>query len=317
MNMSEPHGSVGYREDGCNYMTEEEVIAFSKMAAPQAFDSSRIKNKILNVSYGLLPEHLADVYKPETGAGPFPVIFYVHGGGWTLGSKTECFLDGIIGAIDRGYAVVSLDYRLAPKVSFPEFLFDVKTAVRWGRAKAGEYNFDPDRFAMIGDSAGGHLTLMAGFTTGRPEYSNEKYGCEGYSDELQVICDMYGPSILGNPSVQYFLDSGVKRVRRDAANQSDDYEAAFGTSNPNLLTLISPISHVHRNIPPTLIMHGVQDGVVPYQHSTLLFERIKAVCGEGRAELLLYDDRNHADFGFNTQENCDTVLRFFDKWLIS
>ncbi|MDR1206745.1 MAG: alpha/beta hydrolase [Peptococcaceae bacterium] len=313
--MSESAGGAAFKEDGCNYMTKEERLAFFKMITPREFDSSRIRNKVLNVSYGLLPEHLADIYMPETGAGPFPVIFYVHGGGWTQGSKTEGFLDGIIGAVDSGYAVVSVDYRLAPKVSFPEFLFDIKTAVRWARAKAGEYGFDPDRFAMTGDSAGGHLTLMAGFTAGRPEYSDAKYGFAGYSDELQAICDMYGPSVLAGPTARFYLDSGVKRVARDAANRPDDYEVAFGTANPNLLTLISPIRHVHKDIPPTLIMHGVQDGVVPYQHSTLLFEKIKEVCGEGKAELVLYEDRNHADFAFNTKENCDTVLKFFDKYL--
>ncbi|MDR0469541.1 MAG: alpha/beta hydrolase [Peptococcaceae bacterium] len=300
-------------DDGCYYMTEEEAKAFSKMAKPPHFDPAVVKNHKVDVPYGALPEQLLDIYLPESGEGPFPVVFYVHGGGWRIGSKTDSFMGGIIGLIDYGYAVLSVDYRLAPKTIFPEFLFDVKTAVRWARAHAAEYKFDPNRFAMIGDSAGGHLALMIAFTTGRPEYADESYGWPGVSDEVQAICDMYGVSLLTD-STRFFRESGVPRVRREKPGESH-WGTLFGTDHEDLLRLISPISLVHKNIPPVLILQGMKDGAVAYQQSTLLADKISEVCGKDRVKLILYEDRNHADFGFNTKENSDEIAAFFDSHL--
>jgi acetyl esterase/lipase len=313
--MFESNGDDVRSKDGCNYMNEDEIAELFEKLKPAPFDDSKIKNKILNVKYGPLPEHLIDVYKPDVCDGPLPLIFYIHGGGWSEGSKSFGFLDGVIGAVGRGYIVASVDYRLAPKTSFPEFLFDVKTSVRWARANAKEFGFDPDRFAAVGDSAGGHLALMAGFTAGRPEYAGLKYGWEQYSDEIQAIGDIYGPAVLADPFDQFFRESGVKRLRRNEPGEPNFYETAFGTTNQSLLELISPVSLVHKNIPPTLILHGLQDGVVPYQHSTILYEKIKEVCGEDRADLILYKGRNHGDQGFCTDENSETIVKFFNKHL--
>ncbi len=301
-------------EDGYAYLSEEEYEAFRKMVAPHVFDVSSVKNSFLDVQYGTLPEQKLDVFLPDRPDGPVPVIFDIHGGGWAFGTKREGFLDGIINAIHQGYAVVAVDYRLAPAVRFPENLFDVKTAVRWARANAEKYGFDPDRFAMLGDSAGGHLTLMAGFTAGHPEYAGEQYGWAGVRDDLQVICDMFGPTVLDSSSDAFFRESGVKCVR-GGSSLGNVMAKCFG-SDDNLLRLISPISYVSRNIPPTLILQGKQDSVVAYQHSTLLQQRIEEVCGPGRSELILYEDRNHEDYAFyENDELCRTALAFFDRYL--
>ena len=302
-------------EEGVLYMTQEEARTVFSGLGPTAFDPTSVKNHTLDVQYGALEEQILDIYLPESGKGPFPVMFYVHGGGWTMGSKTLAFLSGVIGLIDHGYAVISVDYRLAPQTTFPEFLFDVKTAVRWARANADLYGFDPDRFSMAGDSAGGHITLMMGFTADRPEYAGYVYGWPDASDGLQAICDMYGPSILDEPLEQFYKESGIPRLSRQVPGKPSAFETAFGTSNANLLRLISPISLVHKDIPPVLILHGVKDGVVPYQHSTLLDMRIKEVCDENRSELILYENRNHADSGFNTKENSETLAKFFNRYL--
>jgi len=314
--MAKQEKETGVIDDGCNYMTEEEAAKFGKMAGPVKFDSSKVKNHKLDVQYGTLPEQLLDVYLPESGTKPYPVLIYVHGGGWTMGTKTEGFVDGVIGLIDHGYAVISVDYRLASRtVHFPQFIFDVKTAVRWARAHAEEYGFDPDRFAMAGDSAGGHITLMLGYTAGHPEYAGEEYGWPGVSDKLQAICSMYGPSTLAEPTTRFFRESGVKRIRREDPNARTHYDFVFGTDNIDLLKLTSPLSFVTKDIPPTLLLHGVQDGVVPYQQSTILADRIREVCGEDRVEIILYEDRNHADYPFNTKENSDTIAAFLNKVL--
>ena len=300
-----------------NYVTAED---FARMATPVDFDTDRVKNKVLDIQYGTLPEQKLDLYLPDDAKAPFPVIFYVHGGGWYLGTKRLGALDCIIDAVKFGYAVISVDYRLAPTVCYPEFIYDVKTAVRWARANAEKYGFDPDRFGMIGDSAGGHITLTMGFTGDWVEYEGEEYGWAGQSSKLQAICDMYGPSILYADEDAWYRESKVRRMASAPPPEGGEqppsmFEQAFGTGNKTLLRVISPYHMVHKNIPPTMIQQGMADAVVPYQHSTLLAERITEICGADRVLLRTYPERNHSDKDFMTSENCMEVLEFFDKYL--
>ena len=292
--------------------TEEQLAIFKRMVTPSNFDPGYIKRKFLDVQYGTLPQQKLDVYLPDEGNGPFPLIIYVHGGGWSMGTKTEGALPCIIDALKSGYAIITVDYRLAPGVRFPEFLFDVKTAVRWARANAQEYGFDPNRFGMIGDSAGGHLTLMVGFTAGHPEYEGEQYGWAGVSSAVQAIVDMYGPSILAADNAEFLRESGVPSLSFGGGGSS--IYSAF-TEDKQMLELISPISYVHKNVPPTMIQQGERDPIVPMQHSTLLAEKIEQVCGKDRVDLRLYPERTHSDGAFMTAENCAEVLVFFDRYL--
>lgn len=293
-------------------MSAEQAAIFRRMVLPSVFDPGFIKRKYLDVQYGTLSEQKLDVYLPDEGDGPFPLIIYVHGGGWTMGSKVEGSLPCIIDALKSGYAVISVDYRLAPAVKFPEFLYDVKTAVRWARANAAEYRFDPDHFGMIGDSAGGHLTLMVGFTAGHPEYEGEQYGWPGVSSAVQAIVDMYGPSILTADKDAFLKESGVPAMSFGGGGSI--FDSAF-TPDRDMLQLISPITYVHRAIPPTMIQQGMKDPIVPMQHSTLLAEKIEKMCGKDRVDLRLYPERTHSDGAFMTPENCAEVLPFFDRYL--
>ncbi len=311
--MNETENKYSVPNDGCNYYTPEEYASFGDLFAPNDFDSSYIKRKALNIPYGILPEQKLDVYYPDEGEGPWPVIIYVHGGGWMQGTKTLGALDCIIGALNFGYAVISVDYRLAPQVTFPEFIFDVKTAVRWARAHAGEYAFDPEHFGMIGDSAGGHITLMVGFTANRPEYEGEQYGWAGCSSAVQAICDMYGPTDLSVDQAVWYRESGVKRF--PFLSDDNAYAPMFGTAHKGFLKLTSPISLVSESIPPTMIQQGYIDGIVAYQNSELLAKKITEVCGADRVNYKLYKERNHSDKAFLTKENNIEVLEFFNKYL--
>ncbi len=298
-------------------LTAEQRAAFESITIPSEFDPSRIKNKFLNIQYGALPQQLLDVYLPASGSGPFPLIVYVHGGGWSMGSRSFGALDFVIRFLDFGYAVMTVDYRLAPGAIFPEFLFDVKTAVRWARANAARYGFDPARFGMIGDSAGGHLALMMAFTAGHPEYEGGHYGWEGCSSALQAVISMYGPSDLAADNRAFLVENGLlpASAREDsAAEGSPSYGAAF-TRDKNMLKLISPISYVHKDIPPLMLQHGARDVAVPLQHSTLLAEKIERTCGPGRVSLVVHENLGHSEKGFCSADNFLTMLDFFSKHL--
>ena len=289
-----------------------------RMSPPIEFDTSRVKNKHLNVQYGTLPEQLLDIYLPDDADQPVPAVFYIHGGGWVMGTRRLGGLECIIGALKHGCAVISVEYRLAPGVCFPEFIFDVKTAVRWARAHAADYNLDPARFGIIGDSAGGHISLMMGFTADHPEYEGEQYGWAGYSSAVQAVVDMYGPADLAADEDSWYRESGVRRIESVPYGEARDkslLEVAFGTDNRELLRFFSPISYVKEGIPPLLILQGHDDCVVPFQHSVLLAEKIRRICGPDAVELEIYPDCNHCDWEFYNEKTAARIQAFFDRHL--
>ncbi len=299
-----------------NYvLTEEQISTFNSMTIPTNFDSSKIKNRFVNINYGPLPEQLLDLYLPDNGSGPYPLIIYVHGGGWSMGTRHFGALDFVSSFLDFGYAVMTVDYRLAPGAVFPEFLFDIKTAVRWARANSAKYSLDAKRFGMIGDSAGGHLALMMAFTSGHPEYEGGQYGCEEYSSDIQAVVDMYGPSDLSADIKALLAESGLPAPPlSDNPEKPSSYDIAF-TRDKNMLKLISPINYVHKNIPPVMLQQGAKDVVVPLQQSTLLAEKITRICGPDRVQLCVHENLGHSEKGFCSPDNFLTILKFFDKHL--
>ena len=103
-----------------------------------------------------------DAHIPE-GKGPFPAIILVHGGGWTAGHKTVNFVQALFPVLDQtGMAWFTIDYRLAPKHPYPAARVDVESAVQWVKANAKQYKVDPNKIALMGESAGGHLVNLVG-----------------------------------------------------------------------------------------------------------------------------------------------------------
>jgi hypothetical protein len=114
-------------------------------------DVAGIRRKYLDIPYAAQsPNQILDIYLPPDGGGPFPTVVFVHGGAFILGRKRDDQLLQVIGGIGRGYAVVSVEYRLADEAKYPAAVFDVKAALRFLRANAATYLHDGDRFALCG-----------------------------------------------------------------------------------------------------------------------------------------------------------------------
>ena len=118
-----------------------------------------------------------DLYTPPRGETPYPLVVVIHGGGWTVGDKRgELPSAAIPGFLDLGYAVASVNYRLAGEAVFPAQLLDVKAAIRYLRADAPVFHLDPDRFAVVGESAGAHLAALLGTTQAFAEFDDPALG---------------------------------------------------------------------------------------------------------------------------------------------
>jgi acetyl esterase/lipase len=224
---------------------------------------------------------LADLYLPaaETLA---PVIVWLHGGGWRFGDRrlapdlTRYFTSS-------GFAMVSIDYRLSGEAVFPAPVEDVKTAVRWVRANAARYGFDPRRIGLWGSSAGGHLAMLAALSEATAFEPADKLYAE-HSSEVQAVVNGYGPvdflrldahrALLGPPV------NGAVCGDPLTADAADSFESRLmGAPVQTCLERVrgaNPITYVRRSAPPALILHGAEDRAVPHQQSTLLYEAMAA-----------------------------------------
>jgi len=293
-------------------MSPDEAAKMFARHEELVLDDSGIDRKYLDIHYGGDPLQTLDIYLPNEGDGPFPTVIFIHGGAWMMGDKHSPELIPFIEGVKRGYAVISVNYRLTPQIRYPDNLFDVKAAIRWVAENAETYLIDTSRTALAGVSAGAHLAMMAAFTQGQAAFEEST---PGESCRILAIVDQVGPTDLGKMQSHYD-ESGYPRLQPPNPNVLNPYEIIIGVKTdaiPNLLRFINPIDNVHPNIPPVFIRHGKPDPVVPYQQSFELRDRIISVAGPDMAELDFLEDASHVGPEFSSKEGVDKIFGFLDK----
>jgi len=235
------------------------------------------------------------------GAGPFPAVVCIHGGGFRAG-KRESYDPLTVKLAQRGYVAVTVSYRLAPKHQFPAAIHDVKAAVRWVRDNAAKLKIDPDRIGVTGGSAGGHLAQFLGVTGDVKEFEGDG-GNPGVSSKVKCVVNVYGPSD--------FTKSYGKSV--DAAEVlplflGGDLETARAAHVRS-----SPINWVTPNAAPTLCIHGTEDKYVAHEQAVWMIDRLKA-CGV-EAELLTLQGAGHGFRGADAERAEKALFAFFDRHL--
>lgn len=219
------------------------------------------------------PGLLIDVTGPAQSPDRLPVIVWLHGGGWRMQDRTAR-PDLLRHFAVHGYVMASIDYRLAPGTRHPGQLHDVRAAVRWLRTHADRFGADPGRIGLWGSSAGGHLAALAGLHSGVDRLPGE--GPAPVSSAVQAVVDGYGP---------------VNLSRARAGSPEADLLGGTAAERPLLARDASPVAHVGPDAPPFLILHGLQDTMVPAAHSIALYE---ALAGNGDdAALYLIDGFGH------------------------
>jgi acetyl esterase/lipase len=279
-------------------------------------DVGAIHRKYLDIPYASQsPSQKLDIYLPPEGGGPFPTLIFVHGGAFILGDKRDAQLLQAIDGINRGYAVVSVEHRLAGEVKYPAGLFDVKSAIRYLRASAPVYKLDADRFALYGDSAGGHYAVMAAATQGNPAFEDFSAGNTGYSSAVQVVASRFG---VYDFAIQ--REKGSKNPPEADPNFEAIDIAMFGAPSRDiggLMHFTNVLNFITPDFPPCFLQHGSDDKTVNVENSYRLNERIKAVCGADRVEMVIFEGYDHGgiDLKWNAPENDDMVFAFLDKHL--
>ena len=199
-----------------------------------------------------------DVYVSNSTT-PAPTLIYFHGGGWISGNKQLSML-GTMPYLALGWTVVNVEYRQAPQALAPAAVEDCRCAVRYVLARAKEYNIDPARIVLSGQSAGGHLALITGML---PVSAGLDRQCAGTSEiQVAAIVNWYGITDV----VDELDGPNVK-----------DYAVRWLGSQPDreaIAKKVSPITWVRKGLPPIITIHGDADNVVPYQHAVRLKEAL-------------------------------------------
>jgi len=292
-------------------MPPEEIEKMFARLGELTLDVSGIRRKFLDCSYGDDPRQAMDIYLPNEGDGPFPVVFFAHGGSWTGGIKNDVQVVPFMGGVERGYAVVSLGYRLIPNIRYPENLIDIKAALRWVAQNGENYLLDPERTALCGASAGAHLIMMAAFTQGQAAFGDEP----GPTCRVLAVVEQFGPADFRRFH-DHYRESGFPCAYMQGAHSSLDLLLGVEAERvPNLVRFCNPIDSVRPGIPPVLLQQGRRDPIIPYQQAVELYEKINSVAGEGMAELDLSEDFLHADPGYAAPESVGRIFGFIDKHL--
>ncbi len=246
-----------------------------------------------------------DLYFPRNTPKPYPVIMFVHGGGWSGGSKTNNRADFM--AL-HGYAVVSIDYRLSGQAKFPAQLYDCKGAVRWLRANAAKYDLDPNRIGVFGSSAGGHLVALLGTTLGVDSLEGAVGGNLQFSSAVHAVCDWYGPA-------NFLTICDYPSAINHCADDSPEARLIGGPIRANLAKAVaaSPITYVNGDEPRFLIMHGTLDMSVPFQQSVELDSALRQAGVEVVFKPIV--GGGHGDAAFETDSTELAVVEFFDRYL--
>jgi len=203
-----------------------------------------------------------DLYSPKHREKPAAAVIFIHGGAWKSGHR-EVYHYYCTKFAERGYIAATISYRLSNVAPFPAAVEDAKCAVRWLRANAEKRGVDPDRIAVAGGSAGGHLSMMIGYTSDEPTLE----GAGGHGDvssRVQAVVNLYGPTDLTT----------------DVAKSSGAVSSFLGgkkfDEDPQAYAAASPVTYVTNDDPPTLILHGSIDSVVPIDQAELLAAKLKA-----------------------------------------
>ncbi|MGK7940795.1 MAG: alpha/beta hydrolase fold domain-containing protein [Crocosphaera sp.] len=220
-----------------------------------------------------------DVYTPRKSDKPVPTLIYFHGGGWIGGTKDGTILQ-ILPYIEKGWSVVTVQYRLRRVSPAPAAVEDCLCALRWVIRNAEKYNFNVDKIVVSGDSAGGHLALTTGML---PASAGLDRQCPG-KEKLKVaaIVNWYGITDVAD--------------LLEGENQKSYAVQWVGSRTDRLQVAqrVSPINYVREDLPPIITIHGDADTIVPYSHSFKLHQALEKV--EVPNELITISGGGHGNF---------------------
>lgn len=242
-----------------------------------------------------------DIIYPEDPENSYPCIVWICGGAWLTMDKSA-HLPYLAQLARSGFVVASVEYRTSNEALFPAQLIDVKSAIRYLRAHADRYRIDPERFGVMGESAGGHLAAMAALADD-PAFEAGEY--LEYSSKIQAACPWYPPAdVTSFPYDSPVIAAASPESLMLGKNVMMHKEEAMKAC---------PVSYVTEDAPPFMILHGTDDHTVPFSQGEILHDRLEEAGCDVR--LAAIEGADHADRQFFQEETWQRIRSFFQEKL--
>lgn len=300
------------------------------------------KKGYFDVSYGVDSQsQKLDVWLPE-GNGPFPAIISIHGGGYIACDKRQDeMITPMLNGLNKGYAVIGINYRLSTETPFPYPVRDIKQAIRYIRANAKSLNIDPEKIVLWGGSAGGYMTLMGCLCTDEEFFDNEYDPNKNISAKVCGGVTWYAHTDFTKCDEQLQVNHIINvSLGIETTDINEEYEPVIGClessefpfhdlddsmsslfantslANPDeSIEKVSPINYIHKNMPKIFMQHGSADEIIPMQQSINFALKANKICGEERVKLEIIPNAIHSSILFETDENVEKVFSFINELL--
>ncbi|VYT66446.1 prolyl oligopeptidase family serine peptidase [Clostridium tertium] len=264
--------------------------------------SSSMEVKYLKYKNTASKEVFLDLYLSNNYNKPSPVIIYVHGGSWIYGDNSiPIGLEPIINAFNnRGFTIISLSYELldSRNIDLKDPIIDVKDAIRWVYKNKDKYNFNTNDIGLLGISSGAQLSLMAAYTDDESFIGDKDLS--NYSSKVNYVIDIFGPTEL---STLDFSDISLNNKKiKNLINSKDE------------LDNYSPINYISDESPKTLIVHSIEDEIVPYSNSEDLYNSL--LSNNIDTNLITLKQGSHFFTDFNLNEVYIAIIKVL-KFLTS
>lgn len=281
------------------------VMVLASCAAAQATTQSQIEITP-DVIYGH-KDGMAltfDVLKPKTNANGAAVIFMVSGGWVSTYSPPQLAVERFKALLDKGFTVIPVRHGSSPKYYIPEIVADVRQAVRFIRYNAKLWGVDANRLGVFGGSAGGHLSLVLGTASDNGD-PNAKEGFMKESDRVASVVAYFPPVDL-RP-----IARGVNPPPR--ADGKPDRFPALNFEKEKAADY-SPIVYVSPDDPPTLLIHGDKDDLVPISNSKTIYEAFKQ--NNVKTDFITIEGAGHGFRGDDAKRASAAMVAWFEQTLV-
>lgn len=284
---------------------------------PSEPELSHIRRKWLDVPYAdQSPAQQMDLFLPDEGEGPFPLIVHIHGGAFRAGDKRDFQVSPWLEGLKRGFAVASINYRMSGEAIFPAAVIDCKAAIRFLRGNARQYTLDPSRVAVVGGSAGGNLAEMVAVSSGIAELTDPGLGWADESESVQACISWFGPTDFLQMDRQ-LAAAGLGPCDHDAPDspESEYMGGQITILDPAWVQRANPITYISDNLPPLYLQHGSHDHLVPMMQSRIFAEAIETKLGAERVRFEILAGADHGGPEFIAAENMDKMFNFLERYL--
>ena len=277
-------------------------IAFAETRVPASLAGATVQPAIAYATASRA--ETLDLFLPQHGTKPYPVVVRIHGGALRAGSpRADSQGPAAERIVAAGYALAVVNYRVAPEAPFPAGARDVKAAVRFLRANAAQWDLDGTRFAAWGAGAGGWFAVMLGVTGDQATvFDDASLGNPVVSSAVQAVVAFFPPTDLtlyaDNPLEESLFGSWLGGIHR---------------KQPELFRKASPITYCRKTTAPTQFIHGTEDLLVAIDHSRTMHAKLKDI--GVKTNLLEMPGESHGWLGNKVKRSTDRMFAFLDEVL--